>query len=134
FVYYARGDARRHVTPDLFVSLDVPKVTVPRRQRYLLWEEGKGPDWVTELTSASTRDEDLDHKWALYQNVLRVREYFLFDPKGEFLDPPVQGNRLVDGVYRPIEVVNGRLPSEVLRLHLEADGELLRFWDPLTGQ
>jgi len=30
--------------------------------------------------------------------------------------------------------VRGRLPSEVLQLHLEVHGELLRFFDPATGR
>ena len=89
---------------------------------------------MTEFTSVSTRDEDLEHKRMIYQDVLRVREYFLFDPNDEYLDPPLQGRRLVNGLYQPIESVNGRSPSEVLGLHLEADGELLRFWNPASGQ
>jgi Uma2 family endonuclease len=133
FVYYEQGNNRRHVSPDIFVALGILKETEPPRERYLLWQEGKGPDTIIELTSASTRDEDLEHKRDLYRDVLRVREYFLFDPNDEYLDPPLQGHRLVNGVYQPIEPVNGRLPSEVLRLHLEADGELLRFWNPITG-
>jgi Uma2 family endonuclease len=134
FVYYQMGDNRRHVSPDVFVTLGIPKETNPPRERYLLWEEGKGPDAVIELTSESTRDEDREHKRDIYQNILRVREYFLFDPNGEYLDPPLQGFRLINGAFQPIEPVDGRLPSEVLRLHLEADGELLRFWDPATGR
>ena len=39
----------------------------------------------------------------------------------------------MNGVYQPIQPVNGRLPSEVLGLHLEPDGDLLRFWNPATG-
>jgi Uma2 family endonuclease len=132
FVYLERGNPRRHVSPDLFVTLGIAKETNPPRERYLLWEEGKGPDFVTEFTSASTRDEDLEDKKIVYQEVLQVREYFLFDPNDEYLDPPLQGHRLVNGVYQRIEAVDGRLPSEVLGLHLEADGELLRFWNPAT--
>jgi Uma2 family endonuclease len=134
FVYYERGNNRRHVSPDVFVSLGIPKETVPPRERYLLWEEGKGPDTVIEFTSPSTADEDLNHKRTIYRDVLRVREYFLFDPTGETLDPPLQGQRLVNGDYQPIQPVNGRLPSEALRLHLEVDGDLLRLWNPLTRQ
>ena len=85
---------------------------------------------VIELTSASTREEDMTDKRALYQDVLRVPEYFLFDPYEEYLHPRFQGYRLVEGHYRPIEPVDGRLPSEVLGLHLEAAGELLRLYDP----
>jgi hypothetical protein len=132
FLYYEQGNNRRHVSPDVFVSLNIPKDTDPPRDRYLLWQEGKGPDVVIELTSASTQEEDRDTKRTLYQDTLRVSEYFLFDPNDDYLDPSLQGFRLVSGVYQPIALLNGRVPSEVLRLHLEAAGEMLRLWDPAT--
>lgn len=76
-LYYVPGDKRRHVSPDVFVVKGIPK---GERDYYLLWEEAKGPDFVIELTSASTRDEDLDERFRLYRDVLRVREHVLFDP------------------------------------------------------
>jgi hypothetical protein len=88
---------------------------------------------VIELTSKSTRDEDLDEKMSIYQDSMPVREYFLFDPKDEYLDPPSQGHRLRDGKYAPIEMVDGRLAREILGLQLERDGEWLRFYNPATG-
>src|SRR5262249_6117909 len=39
---------------------------------------------------------------------------------------------LRDGVYHPIRPRNGRLPSQVLKLHLEGVGHVLRFWNPQT--
>jgi hypothetical protein len=67
---------------------------------------------------------------ALYQDTLKVREYFLFDPDGDYLDPPLQGFRLRKGVYRPIRADHRRLPSLVLGLHLERNGRMLRLWNP----
>lgn len=129
FIYYQRGDRRKHVSPDVFAVFGVPKDK--RRDAYFVWEEdGHTPDVVIELTSASTKDEDIDDKMYLYKTELRVREYFLFDPRGEYLDPSLQGYRLGAGDYSPIEMVNGRLPSEVLGLHLDRGGENLRFYDP----
>ena len=130
FVHYVPGDRNRHLSPDVFVVRGVPKDTDPERRAYLVWKEGKAPDMVIELTSASTREEDVTDKRALYQDVLRVPEYFLFDPYEEYLHPPFQGYRLMDGQYQPIEPVDGRLPSNVVGLHLEAVGELLRLYDP----
>ena len=130
-VFYVPGDRRRHLSPDVFVVKGVRKHP---RENYLIWEEGRGPDLVIELTSASTRDEDVEHKMALYRDVLRVREYFLFDPNLDYLTPPMQGYRLIDGQYVPIEPEGGRLPSEVLGLSLERDGRMLRLYDPRTGQ
>src|SRR5262245_57704886 len=130
-VFYVPGDRRRHLAPDVFVVKGVPKHP---RDNYLIWQEGHGPDLVIELTSATTRDEDIDHKLTLYRDELRVPEYFLFDPNLDYLDPPMQGYRLLDGQYVPIEPVDGRLPSEVLGLHLERDGRMLRLYDPRRGR
>jgi Uma2 family endonuclease len=133
FVYYVAGDRHKHLSPDVFVVKGIPKKTTPERRCYLVWEEHKAPDLAIELTSASTRDEDLDDKFHLYRDILKVREYFLFDPWNEYLDPPLQGYRLVNGEYEPITPVNGRLPSEVLGLHLERNDWQLRLYSPATG-
>src|SRR5581483_8071383 len=111
-IFYDRRNKRRHVSPDVFVVRGIPNRPRPN---YLVWEEGKGPDIVIELTSASTRQEDLETKFTLYQDTLRVKEYFLFDPLGDYLDPQLQGYRLRQGTYREIRPNNGRLPSQVLR-------------------
>lgn len=132
FLYYVKGDKRRHVSPDIFVIRGIPKL--PKRRYFLLWEEKKGPDFITELTSKSTRHEDLETKFHIYQDILKVREYFLCDPFGEYLHPPLQGFRLHRGKYQPIRPVKGRLPSEVLGLHLEKIGFDLRFYDPVADE
>jgi Uma2 family endonuclease len=131
-LFYERGDKRKHVAPDVFVVRGVPKL--PRRDHYLVWQEGKGPDLIIELTSKTTRREDQKKKWTLYRDVLKVPEYVLFDPYEDYLKPPFQGYRLVQGQYVAIDPVEGRLPSAVLGLHLERDGTEPRFYDPATGQ
>jgi Uma2 family endonuclease len=132
FVYYVRGDRLKHVAPDVFVVQGVPK-DKPRKT-YRIWEEGKSLDAIIELTSQSTREEDEEDKFFLYRDVLKVPEYFLFDPYAEYLVPPLKGYRLIRRKYIPIEPVGGRLPSEVLRLHLEANGPELRLYDPAAGR
>ncbi len=130
-LFYERGNKRRHVAPDVFVVKGVPKGL---RDNYLVWEEGKAPQVVIELTSNTTRREDEKKKFELYRDILKVKEYFLFDPKGDYLRPPQQGYSLQKGQYVPIPLLNGRLPSKVLGLHLERDGFVLRLYDPMTGQ
>ena len=132
FVHYERGRRNRHVSPDVFVVRDVPKE--PLRRNYLVWREGRSLDFVIEFTSESTREEDLTTKRALYQDILRVSECFLFDPLKEYLHPRLQGFLLAKGAYRPIRPVKGRLPSKVLGLHLEPSGDLLRLYDPTGGR
>ena len=131
-LYYEEGNPRKHVAPDVLVALNVPKQ--PNRDYYLVWKEKKAPDFIVEITSKSTKKEDLKTKFGIYRDILKVSEYFLFDPRAEYLEPPLQGFRLVGGDYVPIEPIAGRLPSGVLGLHLERDGEQLRLFDPASGQ
>ena len=131
-LYYEEGNPRKHVSPDVLVALDVPKL--PLRENYLVWKEGKAPDFVVELTSKSTKREDQKKKFEIYRDILRVSEYFLFDPTEDYLHPPIQGFRLVGGDYVSIEPIAGRLPSQVVGLHLERDGQKLRLFDPATGE
>src|SRR5258707_15865144 len=51
-IFYARGNRRKHISPDVFFVRGVPK---RKRLNYLCWAEGKGPDAAIELTSSSTR-------------------------------------------------------------------------------
>jgi Uma2 family endonuclease len=131
-MYYVRNDKRRHTSPDVFLAKGIRKEG--RRDAYFVWVEGKGPDVVFEISSASTKKEDLGKKYRLYQDTLHVSEYFLFDPYEEYLTPSLQGFRLRKGVYVPIKMVAGRLHSEVLELRMEREGTMLRLIDPATGQ
>ena len=130
FLYYQEGDPRRVVAPDVFVVKGIPG---GRRRIYKLWEEGRPPDVVFELTSPSTRNEDRRTKHDLYAR-LGVAEYFLFDPLDEYLRPPFQGYRLDQGDYVPLRTAeDGSLWSAVLGLELHVRGERLRLFDP-AGQ
>jgi Uma2 family endonuclease len=130
-LFYEKGNRRRHVSPDVFVVKGVPK---GNRLNYLVWEERKAPDVVIELTSSSTRNEDIKTKFRLYQDILKVQEYFLFDPLEDFLDPSIQGYQLRRGKYQAIPAIRGRIPSKVLGLHLERDGSDLRLFNPVNGE
>jgi len=133
FVYYEEGNPRRHVAPDVMFVRGAPRHEVIDRRAYHTWLEPRQTlDWVLEVTSSSTHREDRVTKRRIYQDHLGVREYFLFDPYQDWLNPPLQGWRLHNGVYQRIEWVESRLPSEVLGLHLEHDGKLLRLYNPAT--
>ena len=128
FIYYQEGDPQRSVAPDVFV---VKGVTRRDRRTYKLWEEGRPPDVVFELTSPSTRSEDRRTKHDLYAR-LGVAEYFLFDPLDEYLRPPFQGYRLRLGHYRPMRpAADGSLWSAVLGLELHVQEMRLRLFDPV---
>ena len=138
FLYYEQGNPRAAVSPDVYVVVGAP---AHLRDTYLLWNEPKGPDFVLEVTSASTRRVDKRRKRDVYA-ALGVSEYFLYDPRAEYLTPPLQGWRLRDGEYRPlpsVTVLAGRevaVASEVLGLELrdEREARMVRLRDPATGQ
>ena len=129
-LFYERGNRRRHVSPDVLV---VKGLEHRERDNFLLWEEGKPPNMVIEVTSASTREEDLKKKFEVYRDLVKVAEYFLFDPRGEYLSPALKGYRLSAGEYVPIGPVNGRFPSEELGIELEQSGKELRLYHPAKG-
>ena len=115
FVYFSlqqtRGQDFRG--PDMFVVLDVPS---RERKSWVIWEEGKGPDMVIELLSESTAEQDKTTKKLIYQNQLRVPEYFWYDP----FDPQNwAGFRLHNSAYAPLQPdPQGRLVSNILGLAL----------------
>ena len=133
-MYYEKGNPTQRVAPDVFVIFGVPD---HHRMSYKLWEEGKAPDFALEVASESTWREDLGRKRDLYAK-LGIGEYWLFDPQGEFLDPPLRGLVLQNGEYGelPGRMENGVrvLRSRVLGLDLRAEGSALRFRDPVTGE
>ena len=132
-VYDRQGDPTRSLSPDLFVAFGVEE---RERDVYKLWED-PSPTFVLELTSKSTRGED-ECKKARYSR-WGVAEYFLYDPRAEYVKPPLQGFELTGGVYRAMAtdvLPNGKagFASGTLGLGLWLDGLVLRFYDPETGQ
>jgi len=130
-MYYEEGNPRRSVSPDVYVAFGVPALRP--RNTWLVWVEGKMPDFVLEVTSATTRRQDEGRKRTLYES-RGVREYWQFDPTGDYLNPILKGNRLgADGRYRavPLGERDAMLwaPS-LLGLELHIAGDRLRFFDP----
>lgn len=136
FIYYEEGNPEAVVAPDVFVVFGVNN---RGRRSYKTWlEEDKTPDFVLEITSKTTRSKDQGAKKGIYA-FLGVREYFQYDPTGDYLNPQLQGLRLVESNYFPIAattVPDGSfsLFSEVLGLELRLESGELRFYDPATGQ
>ncbi|HWQ31787.1 MAG TPA: Uma2 family endonuclease [Blastocatellia bacterium] len=137
FLYFNVEQQRKNdfVGPDVFVVQDVPRRD---RKSWVIWQEGKGPDVVIELLSESTAEYDRTEKKLIYQDRVRVPEYFYYDPySGEFA-----GFLLQRGRYRPIQPdAHGQLVSEQLNLALrrwdgEYGGEFATWlrWATLNGQ
>lgn len=134
-LYYVEGNPRRSISPDALVAKGLRDAKA-RRDVYKVWEEGRAPCWVMEVTSKSTRREDLRKKKELYRQ-LGVEEYFLFDPREEYLDPPLQGFRLARdaGEYQPVPLeADGGLISWALGIRFQREEEGLRLVDARTGR
>ena len=117
-LYYEEGNPAACVAPDVFVVQGVVKC---ERRIYRLWEEGQAPAVVFEITSCGTRLEDLGTKRAVYA-MLGVQEYFLYDPLGEYLQPPWQGYRLQEGEYqRLLPGGQGELTSQMMGMALRLE-------------
>ena len=134
-IYYERDNVKASVAPDVFV---VKGVSNHDRYSYLLWEEGKPPDFVLEITSRSTQQEDQGRKRTLYRR-LRVAEYWQYDPTGDYLAPPLQGMALAAGRYSALperRLADGALAvrSEALGLEVRAGAWGLRFHNAATGR
>jgi len=129
-VYYEQGNPKKFVVPDVFVV----NALEPRNRRiYKLWIERKPPDVILEVTSRKTKKKDTVTKPALYAQ-LRVPEYFLFDPTQDYLDPPLQGHRLVGDQYEVMAPgPQGALVSGELGLRLQAEHGQLMFYRLDTG-
>ncbi|GIK56387.1 MAG: Uma2 family endonuclease [Chloroflexi bacterium] len=134
-LYYEKGNPEAVVAPDVFVAMGVAKHD---RRSFKLWEEPKGPDFVIEITSLSTYTHDQGSKKGIYA-FLGVSEYFQYDPTQDYLNPPLQGYRLVDDYYLPIPATplskNAfALHSNILQLDLQWRDGVLHFYDPETEE
>lgn len=136
-VYYRVNDNTASVAPDVFAVFGA--TGNHPRDSWLVWREGKAPDFVMEMASQSTWERDVGEKRDIYAGI-GVLEYWRFDPTGECFTPALVGERLVGAEYQPIAVVrkpSGRLlgSSSVLGLDFYVEPDLeLRLYHPETGE
>ena len=139
-VYYQRGNNKARLQPDLQVVFGVGRGG--DRSSFRVWEEGKAPDFVLEVASPSTAENDARHKATEYAGI-GVREYWRLDPRGSLMERPLEGYSASGRRYGPVEAVEreGRgiwLRSKVLGLDLRSrrqDGAtVVVFRDPETGK
>ena len=123
--------------PDLLIAFNVDPEAYDRHNAYIISEQGKPPDFILEIGSPSTGRVDVEEKRDDYA-ALGVPEYWRFDETGRSHGTRLAGDRLVDGIYQPIAVVEleedvlqGR--SAVLHLDLRWEHGRLHWHDPATG-
>ena len=114
FVYFSPKQLKneKFKGPDVFVTLGLGN---RERKSWVVWEEGKSPDVVIDLLSESTAKFDKTSKKDVYQNQLKVAEYFWFDP---YNPDDFQGFELLRGVYEELPLKNHGFLSQQLELKL----------------
>ena len=125
--------------PDLTVAFNVNRAKVIEDNGYSIDEHGRPPDFVLEVASLRTAENDYTVKRVDYA-AFGVPEYWRFDPtNGRRYDTGLAGDRLVDGAYQPIEITQaddthfyGR--SNVLGLDICWEDTQLRWYDPVAGR
>ncbi len=123
FLYYAQGFPRLRVAPDVMVIFDVEP---GGRDNYKIWEEGRVPSVIFEMTSPGTRTKDDVEKKHLYES-LGVTEYWQFDPRSEWISEQLRGFRL-QGDEEPVYVPITDNRSEVLQLQLVVENKIIGFY------
>lgn len=90
-VYYDSSHPLWHKRPDWFLAVGVPYLYENHDMRlsYVTWQEAANPFIIIELISPGTEDEDLGKvktvpgkplpKWVVYEQVLKVPYYFVFN-------------------------------------------------------
>jgi Uma2 family endonuclease len=130
-MFYKEGDRIRHRDPDALVAKGVGKHL---RRSFRIWQEKVIPCVLFEIASAGTWRIDLYEKPALYA-ALGVKECFLYDAEGCYLDPLLQGFRTVKGKPVPLKpAADGTLLSKQLGLRLVPEGPMLRLMDLRRGK
>jgi Uma2 family endonuclease len=90
-LYYDPQHTLWYKRPDWFAAVGVSRLYEQRdlRLSYVIWQEGVAPFVVVELLSPGTEKEDLGQtlrevnqpptKWEVYERILRVPYYIVFD-------------------------------------------------------
>jgi Uma2 family endonuclease len=98
--------------PDVFVVTGTTRDK--ERRSWVVWEEEATPDVIIEITSESTESIDRGRKKQIYERLLHVPFYAIFDPFAGTLDAYV-----LRGKYERLAADgSGHVPCEVLGLSL----------------
>ena len=131
-------DSSRFFVPDLTVAFDADEDAIELHNGYWIERQGKPPELVLEVASASTGRNDYRRKRDGYAR-FGIPEYWRTDPSGgRWHDAELAGDRLANGVYVPIPIERTGLRalrgySEVLGLWICWEDGDLRFYDEEAG-
>ena len=136
-IYYRMNRNDVTVAPDVFAVFGA--TGNHPRDSWLVWREGKAPDFVMEIASSSTWRRDATEKRRIYAD-MGVTEYVRFDPTGNYFTPPLILETLDGTEYRAQPLITDadgvlRGHSGVLELEICVTSALeLRLYDPAAGE
>ena len=139
FICYDPTNLNVRVGPDYYFATGIDAQAIEDTKLYLPWAVGKPPDFVLEIASESTAENDVTNKRRIYAEI-GVPEYWRFDRSGgDFYGAPLAGDILDNGVYRPVtlsEEPDGILKgySPALKRSLCWQDGMLVFYDLETNQ
>jgi Uma2 family endonuclease len=125
-LYYDVRHPLWYKRPDWFAVVGVPRLYEQRELRlsYVVWQEGVNPFVVVELLSPGTEKEDLGQtlrevnqpptKWEVYEHILRVPFYIVFD---RYIDQ-LRVFQLVGSSYSELELSEPRVWMNDIQLGL----------------
>jgi len=125
-IYYDLHHPLWYKRPDWFAVVGVSRLYEQRdlRLSYVIWQEGVAPLVMVELLSPGTEKEDLGQtlrevnqpptKWEVYERILRVPYYIVFDRHTDKL----QAFQLVADSYYEIDVSTSRVWMPGIKLGL----------------
>ncbi|MHC5932950.1 Uma2 family endonuclease [Nostoc sp.] len=125
-LYYDLRHTLWYKRPDWFAAVGVSRLYEQQNLRlsYVIWQEGVTPFVVVELLSPGTEKEDLGQtlreinqpptKWEVYERILRVPYYILFDRYTDKL----QAFQLVADRYSELDLSTPRVWMPGLELGL----------------
>ena len=131
-------DEGERYAPDCVVAFGVDPKAIIARNGYLISEVGKPPDFALDVACQDVGMIDRSIERETYERY-QAREYWRLDASKRWQAAPLEGDRLVNGKYVPIEIIqdeDGKLwgYSQALALSLCWDGEFLRFYDRTSGR
>ncbi|BDA67065.1 protein of unknown function DUF820 [Rivularia sp. IAM M-261] len=116
-LYYDPNHTLWFKRPDWFAVLGIPRLyqQTELRLSYVVWQEGVDPNVVVELLSPTTEKEDLGKtlretnqpptKWEVYEKILRVPYYIIFDRYTNHL----RVFQNLAGRYQELTITNSRI-------------------------
>ncbi len=125
-LYYDLNHPQWYKRPDWFLAVGVPRLYNQQDMRlsYVVWDEGVSPAVIVELLSPGTEKEDLGQtdakagkpptKWGVYEKILKVPHYILYDRYSDEL----KAYQLVNDRYQSIKIENEQVGLPDLNIGL----------------